>query len=141
MSNQVEILSEAIVEKGYRLTHARRVVIDCLVQSGGHISADDLVAQVHSIAPHVGRMTVFRTLELLTELGHVQPTYQGTGAAHYILMKEGSHHHLICTRCYQIIDFDDCMEKELAQMIGERFNFEVQSHLLEVHGLCEACQN
>jgi len=141
MTNQAELLAASITENGFRLTAARLIVIDCLVMSGGHISADELVAQVHAKSPTVGRMTVFRTLELLTELGQIQPTYLGTGAAHYVLMQGGSHHHLICTRCQRVIDFDDCLEQELAQMLGEKYQFIVQSHLLEVHGICSNCRD
>ena len=114
-------------------------MIDCLVRSGGHISADELAMRVRETAPQVGRMTVFRTLELLSAMGLVQPIYQGTGAAHYVLMHTGSHHHFVCRRCHRVFDFDDCIEGELAQMLAERFGFRVQSHLLEVHGLCREC--
>lgn len=140
MTDQVEHMAETIVQQGYRLTASRRIVIECLVESGGHISADDLAIRVRETAPNVGRMTVFRTLDLLSGLGLVRPIYQGTGAAHYVLMTEGSHHHLICTRCHRVIDFDQCDSGDLAERLGRQFGFEVQSHLLEVYGLCERCR-
>lgn len=140
MSEQATILAEAIVAKGYRMTHARQVIIEQLVASGGHITADDLATQVRAAAPQVGRMTVYRTLELLCELGQLRPIFQGTGAAHYILMSEGSHHHLICVRCNHIIEFDECQTDELTAQLSELYNFQVQGHLLEIHGLCAQCQ-
>jgi Fur family ferric uptake transcriptional regulator len=140
MTNQVETLSNAITAGGYRLTAARKAVIETLVECGGHISADQLAARVRDVAPQVGRMTIFRTLELLGDLGMIRPVYQGTGAAHYVLMHDGSHHHLICIRCHRVIDFDQCGSSDLAQRLGRQFNFQVQSHLLEVYGLCEDCR-
>lgn len=140
MIELVEALSKAIVDRGYRLTAAREAIIETLVQCAGHITADDLALKVQEIAPRVGRMTVYRTLDLLSELGLIRPIYQGTGAAHYILMTEGSHHHLICSRCNIIIEFDDCPATDLSQALGQQYNFKVQSHLLEIHGLCENCQ-
>lgn len=140
MSEQATILAEAIVAKGYRMTHARQVIIEQLVASGGHITADDLATQVRATAPQVGRMTVYRTLELLCELGQLRPIFQGTGAAHYILMSEGSHHHLICVRCNQVIEFDECRTDELTAQLSETYNFQVQGHLLEIHGVCAQCQ-
>ncbi|MCO6452726.1 MAG: transcriptional repressor [Caldilineales bacterium] len=139
-ARETAALAEAVVAGGFRLTPARRVVIECLVDSGGHISADDLAARVRDAAPQVGRMTVFRTLEMLNELGLVRPIYQGTGAAHYVLMSEGSHHHLICRHCHRVIDFDTCGAGELAKRLGEEFGFEVQSHMLEVYGVCGDCR-
>lgn len=140
MANQVEELSQAIVAQGYRLTAARRAIIKALVDCEGHVSADDLAQRVHAVAPQVGRMTVYRTLDLLCELGQIRPIYQGTGAAHYILMAGGHHHHLICNRCHEVIEFDDCLAGELIQRLGQEYDFLVQSHLLELYGLCEDCR-
>jgi len=139
MATQADILSNALIQNGHRLTPARQIIIETLVNHGGHITADDLALQVQATAPHVGRMTVYRTLDLLTELGLARPIFQGTGAAHYILMAEGNHHHLICTRCHNVIEFDKCTADELVKQLAKQFNFSVRSHLLEVHGLCQTC--
>ena len=141
MTDQVTLLSEAVGRSGYRMTAARRAIIEELVSCGGHITADDLAVEVREAAPNVGRMTVYRTLDLLCELGLIRPIFQGTGAAHYILLSEGSHHHFICNRCHRVIEFDSCQGGELAQVLGQELNFQVQSHLFEIHGLCQECQN
>ncbi len=139
MNEQATILKNAIVQNGYRLTAPRQAIIETLAGCDGHITADGLAVKVRASAPGVGRMTVYRTLGLLCELGAIRPIYQGTGAAHFILMADGSHHHLICNRCHMVIEFDDCLADELAQQLTERFNFRVSTHLLELHGLCENC--
>lgn len=139
MDEQITQIKERITANGYRLTAAREAIVNALVCCEGHITADELVQQVRTHAPSVGRMTVYRTLDLLCELGVVRPIYQGTGAAHYILMANGSHHHLICTRCHNVIEFEECQATDLAQQMAERFNFHIVSHLLELHGLCENC--
>lgn len=139
MNDQSQRLAGSLVKNGYRLTSARQAIVDALVASDGHITADDLAARVRESAPQIGRMTVYRTLDLLCDLGLIRPVYQGTGAAHYVLLDGGSHHHLICNQCYRVIDFDRCGASDLAQTIGRQHNFQVQSHLLEVYGLCEAC--
>ena len=97
MGEQIGQIKERMADNGYRLTPARQAIVDALVRCEGHITADELAQQVRASAPHVGRMTVYRTLELLCELGVVRPIYQGTGAAHYILMANGSHHHTMST--------------------------------------------
>ncbi len=140
MNDQLLSLSKALTDNGHRLTAARQVILETLVTCGGHLSADDLAVKVRDAAPHVGRMTVYRTLDLLCEIGLIRPIYQGTGAAHYILMDEGSHHHLICNRCGLVIEFDECMSSEVGQRLSQQFNFQIRSHLLEFHGLCALCQ-
>jgi Fur family ferric uptake transcriptional regulator len=140
MNNQLAVLGKALQKEGYRLTEARRSILEALVDSGGHISADGLAEVVRQIAPGVGRMTVYRTLDLLSELGLIRPVYQGTGAAHYILMENGHHHHLICSNCDRVIEFEDCLVEELARALGGRFDFKVQGHLIELYGVCQSCR-
>ena len=139
MEDQLMQLSSALTAQGYRLTAARRAILAAFVACGGHVSADDLAARVHEAAPNVGRMTVYRTLDLLCQLNLIRPVYQGTGAAHFVLLHEGHHHHLVCGSCDKVIEFDDCVLAEIEEVVGQRFNFEVQGHLLEFYGLCAEC--
>ncbi|MCP4426129.1 MAG: transcriptional repressor [Chloroflexi bacterium] len=140
INQQFTALSNALQKKGYRFTAARQAILQTLVGCGGHITADDLAVRVREAAPNVGRMTVYRTLDLLSELGLIRPVYQGTGAAHYVLMDDGHHHHLICSACHKVIEFDDCMVGETESLICNRFGFKVQGHLVEVYGRCPDCQ-
>lgn len=132
-------LANALTARGYRLTAARRIILETLAESGGHLTADELTDLVRQRSNATGRMTVYRTLELLCELGLLRPVYQGTGAAHYILMQDGHHHHLICTGCSRVIEFDECALDDLPARIAQRFGFEVRGHLLELYGVCAEC--
>ncbi len=140
-ADQVDTLTNALAAGGFRLTASRRAIIHELVSCGGHLSADDLARRVRSTKPSIGRMTVYRTLDLLNMLGLVRPVYQGTGAAHFILMEQGGHHHLVCDRCGATIEFDECHSQEISQVLSAQFNFEIQSHLLEFHGVCASCKS
>ncbi len=140
MSDQIAIMRNALQKKGYRLTTARLSILEALVTSNGHISADALVDIVHQGAPGVGRMTVYRTLELLTELGMIRPVYQGSAAAHYVLLADGHHHHLICSSCQRVIEFDQCVLAEIERILGSESHFAVEGHLLEIYGRCRDCQ-
>ncbi len=142
MRKQVEILTELLEAEGYRVTSARQVIAETMVNNGGHCSADELVELVHQRSPGIGRMTVYRTLDLFCRLGLVRPFYIGSGAAHYALMESGHHHHLICSSCGQIIEVEDCVLEQIAlEHIGKRFDFDVQGHLLEFYGLCGQCRS
>ncbi|HEX6387456.1 MAG TPA: Fur family transcriptional regulator [Anaerolineae bacterium] len=141
MTDQAKELGNVLQQSGYRLTSARQAILEVLVASGGHVSADELAERVREQTPGTGRMTVYRTLDLLSELGLIRPVYQGTGAAHYILLDDGHHHHLICSNCDRVIEFDECILQEIEQVIGNRFNFQVQGHLLEFYGRCQGCQD
>lgn len=137
----IKYLTDTLEAEGYRVTTARKVIATALVSSDGHCSADELVELVREMTPGVGRMTVYRTLDLFCKLGLARPFYPGSGAAHYAIMDSGHHHHLVCSSCGEVIDVDDCDLEAIAQeRIGDRFNFEVQGHLLEFYGLCSDCR-
>lgn len=130
MSGTAGVLTRVITDNGYLLTPARQVIIEALVALENHVSADELALEVRRIAPHVGRMTVYRTLDLLCDKGLIRPIYQGSGAARYVLLEGGHHHHFICNRCHAVTELSDCLPVELIQQVSERLHFQVQSHLL-----------
>ncbi len=135
-----DALHKTLQSNGYRVTRARQAIFQALVDSGGHVSADDIVDAVRRHERSIGRMTVYRSLDLFHQLGLVQPVYQGTGAAHYILMDEGHHHHLVCSQCDRVVEFEDCIAHDISSLLADRFDFHIQGHLLEFYGLCPDCQ-
>lgn len=140
MLDRVEAMERELQDRGHRLTVARQVIMEVLVSSKGHLSADELAEAARGREPGIGRMTVYRTLDLLSQLGLIRPVYQGAGAARYVLLENGRHHHLICSQCDQVLEFDDCVLGEIEQALGGRYGFYVKGHLLELYGLCERCQ-
>ena len=60
-------------------------------------------------------------------MGLLRPVYQGTGAAHYVLLLDGHHHHLVCSRCRRVIEFDECALAigQLVQSLVELVSYEV----------------
>lgn len=130
-----------LAEQGHRPTTSRHEVIEALLTSSGHLTADRLFEQMRETGSKVGRMTVFRTLDLLAEIGIVRPTYQGSGAAHFVLLDDGHHHHLVCMQCSRTVEFLDCsLADDLSQQLAERYKFKIMGHMLEIYGLCELCQ-
>jgi len=141
MTDQLTEIGNTLQQKGFKLTQSRREILTALISCKGHITADGLYELVHKEQPGIGRMSIYRTLDLLSELGLIHTVYQGTGAAHYILLDNGHHHHLVCSNCGTTIEFDDCVVKRLEKSISRHFNFEIQGHLLEFFGRCSDCQS
>lgn len=137
--NRVQIKSQ-LIQKGHRLTSSRSEVVDALLLAGGHVSADRLYERMKESGSTIGRMTVYRTLDLLAEIGLIRPTYQSSGAAHYILLNDGHHHHIVCTQCDETVEFDECVLAEMSEQLSQRFNFAISGHLVELYGLCAKCQ-
>ncbi|MBN1177909.1 MAG: transcriptional repressor [Anaerolineae bacterium] len=136
MSDQ---LVQRLQQAGYRLTAPRRAVI-CVLESGRrHFSPCEILERGRAIYPALSRATVYRTLDLLAELGLLRPVYLGDGGARVVCVGE-QHHHLVCLGCGHTIHFEECVVDDLAQALSERFDFQVTSHLLELYGLCENCR-
>jgi Fur family ferric uptake transcriptional regulator len=124
---------------GYRITPARLAVLDVIEQEGEHLNPNEILEQAKAIHAALGRATVYRTLELLTQLGVVRPIYVGESGPTYI-RADGNHHHMVCSRCGVVIDFDQCVADQMTHELRMRFGFQIQSHLLEFYGLCSHCQ-
>ena len=84
-------ISDKLAHHGHRATPSRLAVIDALLSYHGHMTADDLYAKMKEGGSNVGRMTVFRTLDVLAEIGVVRPTYGGSGAAQFVILEDGHH--------------------------------------------------
>src|SRR5689334_6214723 len=99
------VLADRLRRAGQRVTPQRLMILGALLPSG-HLAADDVFARVEAQLPGVNRSTVYRTLELFSELGLVSVTDLGGGARQYELLDQ-PHHHLICHRCGAEMDMDD----------------------------------
>jgi Fur family ferric uptake transcriptional regulator len=140
MEKTIQALGLKIKKGGYRLTAARRAILEALVTGAGHMSANEVASIARQRSPRVGRMTVYRTLELLSRLGLVRPMHHQTGATRYVLLADGRHHHMICSSCDSVFELDRCLVEEMEQELGKRHGFAVQGHVLELFGLCDSCQ-
>jgi Fur family ferric uptake transcriptional regulator len=113
-------------------------VVQVLEQQGEHLSPGEVLALGRQTYPALSRATVYRTLDLLTELGFIRPILLGDTSQRYVA-SEGGHHHLVCSGCGAIFDFDRCGVDQLADALAEQYCFQIRSHLLEFYGICKDC--
>ncbi len=132
--------AQRLRDAGYKLTNARLAVIEALERQGAHMTSAEVLEAVARVDASIGRASVFRTLDLLTRLAIIRPTYiDSSMTPTYVLMPNGHHHHIICTSCNIIIEFDDCGLGTLSERLEKQFDVKLTGHLLEFYGLCEAC--
>ena len=134
---------------GCRMTTPREEICRVLSQTDEHLSAEEIYMKVHKVYPSVGLTTVYRTLELLVDMGLVSRFVFGDGKARYELAigpkGQRHHHHLVCTKCGRVVDYSDFVdeEKELLdkteKMLSKRYNFKILSHQIHFYGLCDKC--
>ena len=136
---------------GFRLTNQRATIIDIMQNTGKHLSADEIYIHSRTVNPSVSLTTVYRTLDLFSQIGVVQKFDFGDGKARYELIndspKKEHHHHLICLRCKTIIDYAQFIDEELElinkteKKLSKKLNFKITHHIIHLYGLCEKCRS
>ena len=133
-------LGHKLSRLGYRLTPQRLMILRAVEEAASHISAEEIYAWVRARYPQMNISTVYRTLELVKELGLVTETDFGDGRVRYHCIGKGRHHHLVCEKCGEIIDMEDSALSPLWGEIRQKYNFKVNMKHLAFFGLCPRCQ-
>ena len=124
---------------GYRLTGPRRSLATLIAEHRGHFTATELVTEARARRLGVGRATVFRTLEVLEELGAVERLDLPSGEHTYVVCEPAHHHHVVCSRCGRTDEIDDAGLRTVVREVARRTGYRVDEHRLELFGLCPAC--
>lgn len=133
--------AQRLRDAGYKLTNARLTVLAALEDSGGHLTSTEVLDRVNQIDSSIGRASVFRTLDLFTQLSLIRPTYIDSSVTPtYVFMPNGHHHHIICTNCNRVIEFEQCGLDKLRQELEQSLHVHLTGHLLEFYGLCDSCE-
>lgn len=132
-----------------RWTLPRESILDLLSRTSKHLSAKEIYIDLSEAYPGIGQSTIYRTLNLLVQTGFLNKIDIGDGPSRYEYrpsLKKEHHHHLVCTKCRQIIDYSDFSEEEdqlikkAEKNIAGKYNFQVQDHNIEFYGLCKNCR-
>ncbi|WP_034549970.1 Fur family transcriptional regulator [Carnobacterium funditum] len=137
-------IKEKLHSAGYKLTPQREATIKILLEKETeHMSAEEIYLAVKKKNSDIGLATVYRTLEILSEMEVVNKISFDDGLVRYDLKQEGDrhfHHHLLCLKCGGIEEiFEDLLET-VEQDVEKRFNFQIKDHRLTFHGICKKCQ-
>ncbi len=137
MEQPANIISK-LNKLGYRLTPQRVMILSAIENSDDHISAEEIFTQVVAKYPYVNISTVYRTLELLKQLGLVSETDLG-GRARYHPADKGHHHHLVCEECGAIIELDESVLSSLRNALLREHKFVANLKHLAISGRCVNC--
>ena len=124
--------------RGYRLTPQRQLVLEA-VGTLGHATPEEIVATVRKTASGVNISTVYRTLELLEELGLVQHTHLGHGAPTYSVATDDDHVHLVCRDCGGVDEVASEVVEDVVRRLSAERGFTVDVGHFAVFGRCRAC--
>ncbi len=133
----------AFDELSQRSTRPRKLIAERLVElanSGEDFTTDDLWQELRESEPHIGRATVFRSVEKLVDKGLLDRIEFADGTHHYRVCGGTHHHHLTCTHCHRVVEVDLCLPNEQLNALGDQNNFSIEGHSLSIFGRCGNCQ-
>jgi Fur family peroxide stress response transcriptional regulator len=136
---RLTLLAEICHERGLACTAQRRAVYEALLDLDDHPSADRVHEMVARRIPEVNRTTVYRSLEFFVELGLITKVCHPGRAVRYD-PRVGIHHHLVCLRCDEILDFDDPRLDALPIPDTSKLDFEIADFRVQLRGLCGKCR-
>jgi Fur family ferric uptake transcriptional regulator len=129
--------------KEHRLTPQRRHIFALFLENKEkHLSAEDVYRLLQEKDRQVGLATVYRTLDLLVELGLLQKHHFGDGRSRYERVQssmEHRHHHLVCLKCQGIYEVKEDLLCHLERQIASEHKFEIVDHHLQFFGYCAKC--
>ena len=133
-----EDLASRLRSSGLRLTPQREMILRA-VEDLGHATPDEVLAHVREQASAVNASTVYRTLEVLEELGLVRHAHLSDRAPTYHSASEPVHFHVVCRTCRRVESIDPALATSLVADLAERHGFTVDLGHLAVFGTCSEC--
>ena len=131
-------LASELRSRGLRLTAQRQLVLEA-VHALGHATPDQVHGQVAKTAAGVNITTIYRTLELLEELGLITHAHLSHGAPTYHAVGEDQHVHLVCRACGAVAEVSPDLLLPVAETLLEERAFRVDIGHVALFGLCREC--
>ncbi len=128
-----------IKEKNLKFTQQRETILDEILNTKGHFQVEDIVHNIKNKNINVSRATVYRTLNILKDMGLVTEVIKFDNKTIYEISLKEHHDHLICTTCGKIIEFHEEEIEKLQDKICKNYQFTPSFHRLEIFGLCKEC--
>ncbi len=122
-----------------RMTNQREIILEELKRSGGHLTADELYERVRLLIPRISLATVYRNLEILSNLGILKKLEVG-GRQKRFDYDVNEHDHICCVMCQRIDNVELCREQIPLETAMGRSGYSITGYRLEFAGICPACR-
>lgn len=127
-------------ERGYRLTPQRELIL-AAVNTLGHATPEEVLTQVRTTSDAVNASTVYRTLEVLEELGLVRHAHLSDRAPTYHSVTDHTHFHLVCRKCGRVRSVEEHKAQAFVTLLGDDLDFDADLGHLTVFGECRRCED
>ena len=140
MANTSHNWSQIINKSGYRITGARQMIVEIILESDRALTPMDIFIEARERGKRMGLVTVYRTLEKLEEINLVERVHQEDGCHAYIAHVDGHKHLLLCRYCHRVVYFGGDNLTDLTLSISLQSGYEIHDHWLQLIGICPDCR-
>jgi len=134
----IEILKQ-LKDKGVRFTPQRQAILEFLLETVSHPTADEIYQHVKAKFPGVSLGTIYNTLNMLKEHGHLMELSYGDMSSRF----DGNpknHYHIVCSKCGMVADYQGPLI-DMDQEVMEKSGFLITGHRVEFYGTCPECRD
>ncbi|MGI6450319.1 MAG: Fur family transcriptional regulator [Desulfitobacteriia bacterium] len=129
---------KGLKDKGIRFTPQRQAILEFLLATDAHPTAEEIYKQVKLRFPGVSLGTIYNTLNMLKEHGFILELPCGDMSSRF----DGNpvnHYHVMCSICGKVVDFH-CDLINMDELVTQKTGFDVHTHNLVFYGVCPDCQ-
>jgi Fur family ferric uptake transcriptional regulator len=126
--------------RGFRFTRQREAVLATLSEAERGLDPAEILERGRAQCPELALATVYRALELFSEIGIVRHIHGGKGCAAVAGTEREHGHYVVCTRCGRVTEFSTCDIQALEAAAARETGFKISAHFLELAGICAGCQ-
>jgi Fur family ferric uptake transcriptional regulator len=138
---EMPVLTERLRRQSRKITGPRAAILEILRSNPRPLTNREIFSKLPG--KQCDLATIYRSMHLLKKMGMVQRFDFGDGAARFELMHEGDerhHHHLVCTKCSEVVEIEECIPEKIEEQIAVKNGFKSVTHKLEFFGICPDCQ-
>lgn len=128
-----------LAARGLRLTRQRRAVLDAVAEASSSVSPVQVFDAARGRCPELGLTTVYRTLDLLSEIGALRRVHGPDHCEAFVAAGAAHGHTVVCSRCGRAMEFTECDMQAVVDAAARQTGFRITEHFLQLSGECPAC--
>ena len=139
MDLDVDQIAETLAARGLRLTRQRRAVVDAVAAASSSVSPVQVFDAARERCPELGLTTVYRTLELLSEIGALRRVHGPDHCEAFVPAGAAHGHTVVCSACGRVTEFTDCDMHLVVDAAIRQTGYHITEHFLQLSGECPDC--
>jgi Fur family ferric uptake transcriptional regulator len=139
MALDTDLITAELAARGLRLTRQRRAVVDAVAASDACLSPLEVFQAARESCPDLGLTTVYRTLELLGEIGALRRIHGAEGCERLVPASTAHGHSVVCGVCGRVTEFTECDMTDVLAAARRETGYRITEHFLQLNGVCAEC--